>query len=357
MSYGGSRLGRFSTLLILAALSACREEPRPIKIEKVVTVAERAPITVNGSSTVHPISKGILDLYASRLVADVKLDFSGTGGGFKLFCKRNLTINAASRPITPAEAKLCVESGVEYVEVPIAFDGVAVVVPAKATFVDALTINELKKIWEPASEGTVRTWKHVRSSFPDEKLELFAPGLDSGTFDFFTSVVCGDAGKSRSDYQGSEDDEEIVRMVTKSQAGIGYFGLAHLSHHANEIRPVPIDDENPSNGQGPILPTADAVSQGTYQPLSRPLFLYVSSAELERPEVLDFVEFYLKSARLVVPDVGAVPLTPKLLKTAHERLVKRVKGSAFAGISDVVGLSLEDLYEAEVVAVSDPRHQ
>ena len=346
-------------LLPLCALAlswvvlACEQKAAPVAADDPAPVpVVHAPILVDGSSTVHPISEGVLALYASRLVTDVDLKFSGTGGGFKLFCRGKTDINSASRPISPAEAGLCASSGVEFIELPIAFDGVVVVVPKQNDFVHDLKVSELRRLFSPEAQGTIVSWKQVRSSFPDRPIELYAPGLDSGTFDFFTSAILGEAGKSRADYNSSEDDEELANLVAKSDTALGYFGLSHFLKNQARLRAIPIDDEVADNGTTAVEPSLATVQAGDYQPLSRPLFLYVSARSAERKEVADFVNFYVRSARLVAPDVGSVGLSPDVLGLAVKRFEKRVKGPVFGGLSDIIGLSLADLMQAETVAVS-----
>ena len=335
----------FASVGCQSKTDAPKEKPAPAPVV-------HPPILVDGSSTVHPISQGILGLYASRLVTDVDLKFSGTGGGFKLFCRGKTDINSASRPISPAEAELCKTSGVEFIELPVAFDGVVVVVAKDNDFVQELKVSELKKIFAPEAQGTVTSWKQVRPTFPDVPLELFAPGLDSGTFDFFTSAILGESGKSRADYRSSEDDEELASLVAKSKSALGYFGLSHFLKNQDRLRAVAIDDEVAENGKEAVLPSLASVQAGAYQPLARPLFLYVSKRSAQRAEVVDFVTFYLKSARLVAPDVGSVGLSPDLLALSVRRFEARQTGPVFGELTDIIGLSLADLMQAETEAVS-----
>lgn len=343
-----------ATLLATGLLASvgCHSKSE-VSVERAVPApVVRPPILVDGSSTVHPISQGVLGLYASRLVTDVDLKFSGTGGGFKLFCRGKTDINSASRPISPAEVELCKSSGVEFIELPVAFDGVVVVVSKDNDFVRDLKVSELKKIFAPEAQSTVVSWRQVRPSFPDAPIRLYAPGLDSGTFDFFTSAILGESGKSRADYQSSEDDEELAGLVAKSKTALGYFGLSHFLKNQDRLRAVPIDDEISDSGDQAVLPSLASVQAGDYQPLSRPLFLYVSTKSAQRPEVVDFVTFYLKSARLVAPDVGSVGLSPDLLALAVRRFEARQTGPVFGELADVIGLSLADLMQAETEAVS-----
>lgn len=340
-----------STLLMSFGCSRPEPEKTTTQIEPAKTEKKLPEVLVDGSSTVGPISRAVLDLYASELVTDVRLETSGTGGGFKKFCRKQTAINGASRPISPTEAKLCEDNGVAFVELPVAFDGIAVVVPRTNDWAQSITVAELKKIWQPSSEGSVETWKDVRSSFPAEPLTLIGPGLESGTFDFFTQAIVGQEGESRSDYVASEIDAEIADKVASAPGGLGYFGLAHATRNAARLRIVPIDDGDDENGKGAVAPSRETVTDGTYQPLSRPVFLYVSVKEAERREVADFVAFYLRSARLVAPDVGYVPLPPRVFELARERFAKRIVGTVFSEGRSLVGVTITDLLEAETVSV------
>ncbi len=343
---------RLAGVVLLLVLGCAKEAPEKAQEPAVAKPAPPpAPILVDGSSTVGPINRAVLDLYAANLVTDIQLEISGTGGGFKKFCRKQTSINAASRPISSSETKLCDDNGVSFIELPVAFDGVAVAVPRSNTWLKSLTVAELKKMWQPSAEGSVQSWKAVRSSFPDEPLQLFGPGLDSGTFDFFTQAIVGQEGSSRSDYVASEDDNKLVGQLEAHKGGIGYFGLAYYAKNSQALRLVPIDDGVAGNGDGPIEPTRETVADGTYVPLSRPLLLYVSVKEAERKEVADFVAFYLRAARLVAPDVGYVALPRRIFELAQARLAAHKTGSVFSGEHAVVGLTIADLLEAESVAV------
>jgi phosphate transport system substrate-binding protein len=347
-------LGSAVALLLLATTVGCAKKADPIEEKPTPAPVVHPPILMDGSSTVHPISEGVLALYASRLVTDVDLKFSGTGGGFKLFCRGKTDVNSASRPISPTEIELCKASGVDFIELPVAFDGVVVVVAKENDFVQNLRVSDLKKLFSPEAQGTLTSWEQLRGSFPDKPIELYGPGLDSGTFDFFTSAILGESGKSRADYKASEDDEELANLVAKSPSALGYFGLSHYLKNRDRLRAVAIDDEVAENGKEPVGPSLATVQSGEYQPLARPLFLYVSTKSAQRPEVADFVNFYLRSARLVAPDVGSVGLSPDLLDLSVKRFDRRVTGPVFGGLSDVIGLSLADLMQAETALVLEP---
>lgn len=345
-----------ATSFTMGLLASCTQKevaPGPALEVSAKPVAP-PPVLIDGSSTLEPVSRAVLDLYASRLVTDIEVSGSGTGSGFKRFCKKGISIAGASRPISAAETKLCEAEGVSFVELPVAFDGVAVVVPRENDWLLSLTVAELKKIWEPAAEGNVETWKDVNPRYPAERLVLAGPGALSGTFDFFTHAIVGREGESRSGFSANETAEQIARHVAMARGGLGYFGLGHAVKHADTLRIVPIDDEIAENGRGPVLPGKDTITDGTYQPLGRPVFLYVSVAEAERKEVADFVGFYLRAARLVAPDVGYVPLPKRLFELAEERFDQRVTGTVFPEERSLVGLTIADLLEAEAETVSLP---
>lgn len=336
---------------LVALVSACNQAKKTEVKEQVEAAADPVPIHVDGSSTVLPISQGILRLYASELVTDVKLAGAGTGAGFKKLCKKETSISAASRPISPTEEKLCKDGGVEYVELAIAFDGIAVVVNKDNDWAADMTMAELKRLWAPDAQQSVRRWKDIRKTWPDEPILLAGPGIESGTFDFFTQVVMGQEHSSRADYKASEDDDVLVDYVAKNKYALGYFGMGYYTKNREKLHAVAIDDQDEKNGDGPVLPSPKSVADGSYQPLSRPLFLYVSKAELSRKPVEDFVEFYLHNAHRVAPNAGYVPLPERLFDLAGKRLKQRITGSVFEGIQGVVGLSMQQLMEAEQIPV------
>lgn len=339
----------------LAAAAGCQSPPektQSTRLESAIPSPQPAPVLVDGSSTVLPISKSVLALYASRLVTDIRIEGTGTGVGFKKFCQGKTAINGASRPITSTEMKLCADHEVEYMELPIAFDGVAVVVGKESDFIESMTVAELKKLWEAPAENTLLHWSALRKGLPDTPLRLAGPGLESGTFDFFTTAVIGGEHASRSDYKASENDQELVDYVAATPGALGYFGLAYYTKNKDRLRAIAIDDGHDENGKGPVAPSPETIADGTYQPLSRPLFFYVSKKEAERTEVRDFVEFYLRAARLVAPDVGYVALPESSFKLAQERFEKRQTGTIFEG-APIVGLTIEDLMTAETLAARE----
>lgn len=299
-------------------------------------------ITIDGSSTVYPATEAVAEEF-SKQHKDVKITvgISGSGGGFKKFVRGEIDISNASRPIDQSENELARENGIEYIEIPVAFDGLSVVVNPRNTWVDYLTVAELKKIWEPAAQEKITRWNQVRKEWPNEELHLYGAGVASGTFDYFTEVICGKAKKSRGDYTSSEDDNVLVQGVATDRLALGYFGLAYYEKNKDKLKLVPIDDENDANGKGPILPTPDNVEKGLYQPLARPLFIYVNKKSSEREEVQKFVEFYLKNAAQLVKEVGYIPLPQKAYELALKRFKERRTGTVFSGAQP--GIKIEDL--------------
>jgi len=270
---------------------------------------------------------------------------SGTGGGFKRFCRGETDISDASRPIKDKEKVACKESGIQFVELPVAYDGLAVMVNPKNTWVDHLTVAELKKIWAPESQGVVTKWNQVRDSFPDEPISLFGPGTDSGTFDYFTEAVNGKAGSSRGDYTASEDDNVLVEGIATEKGAVGYFGIAYYEQNKDRLKIVPVDDGKSDNGDGPIEPSTETVMDGTYQPLARPIFIYVSVASAQKENIRKYVEFYLDNAPGLVEEVGYIPLQDESYELAKQRFVNRVKGSVFSGAT--IGVNMADLLKME----------
>jgi phosphate transport system substrate-binding protein len=271
----------------------------------------------------------------------VTVGIAGTGGGFKKFCRGEIDISNASRPISAEEMEACRKAGIKYIELPVAYDALTVVVNPANTWVKSLTIADLKKMWEPSAQGRVSSWKQIRAEFPADKLMLFGPGADSGTFDYFTEAVNGKAKASRGDFTASEDDNTLVQGVENNKSALGYFGFAYYAAHKDKLRAVPID-----GGKGPVEPSIDNVIKGTYSPLSRPLFIYVKESAAARPEIKEFVEFTMKEGAGLVKEVGYVPLPASAYQLALKHFDDRKLGSVYGGVPKV-GVTIEQLLSME----------
>jgi phosphate transport system substrate-binding protein len=305
--------------------------------------ARAATIEVDGSSTVYPITEAVAEEFQKTGGTRVTAGISGTGGGFKRFCRGDTDISDASRPILKDEMIACAQAGVKFTELPIAMDAITVVVGKDSTWVDYLTVAELKKMWEPAAQGTVKSWKQIRDGFPDVPLALSGPGADSGTFDYFTEAVVGKAKSSRGDYQASEDDNVIVQFVSRNKGALGYFGLAYYEENQDKLKAVPIK----VNAQAPgVLPSVATVRDGTYQPLARPLFIYVSAKSAARSEVKKFVDFYLTEGAALAKEVGYIDLPPEEYAQAKQNFAAGKLGTAFGGTPEI-GVRIADLLKRE----------
>ncbi len=302
-------------------------------------------VAIDGSSTVYPITEAVAEEFqkAKKGAVKVTVGISGTGGGFKKFCRGETDISNASRPILEKEMADCRAAGIKYVELPIAFDALTVVVNPKNAFLKQISVEELKKMWEPAGQGKVLNWKDVNPAWSDAKLKLFGPGADSGTFDYFTEAVVGKAKSSRGDYTASEDDNVLVQGVSRDNGGLGYFGFAYYIENKAKLKAVPV--VNPKTGKA-VEPSLENVISGAYQPLSRPIFIYVSAKSIDKPEVKEFVEFYLKNGGALAKEVKYVPLTDADYKHAADNFAKRKTGTAFGGHSEV-GVKVSDLLKRD----------
>src|SRR5262245_47292146 len=298
------------------------------------TPAPSADIAIDGSSTVYPVTEAVAEEFQKATPGTrVTVGRSGTGGRFQKFCRNETAISNASRPISSAEIDACQQGGVTYVELPVAYDGLTVVVHSKNTWAASMTVAELKKLWEPAAQGKVTRWNQVRSSWPNQEVHLFGPGVDSGTFDYFTEVINGKAKASRGDYTSSEDDNVLVQGVSGDPNSLGYMGLAYYVENKDRMKVVAVDDGDASNGAGPIVPSVETVRGGTYRPLSRPLFIYVNATALARPEVQKFVEYYIAHATELIEEVGYVPLSDTEQQLVRDRFAAKTVGTMYAPAS------------------------
>jgi phosphate transport system substrate-binding protein len=305
----------------------------------------QALIKIDGSSTVFPVTEAVAEEFqkAKKGKVQVTVGISGTGGGFKKFCRGETAIQNASRPILEKEMADCKAAGVRYVELPVAFDALTVVMNPKNAFLKQATVEELKKMWEPAAQGKVTKWNQINPAWPDAPLKLFGAGADSGTFDYFTEAIVGKSKSSRGDFTASEDDNVLVQGVSRDVNAIGYFGYAYYAENQDKLKAVPI--VNPKSGK-PVLPSLEAVIAGDYQPLSRPIFIYVNAAAIDRPEVAEFVQFYLSESEELVKEVKYVPLTKADYKHALDNFTKRRTGTAFGGVAEV-GVTVSELLKRD----------
>lgn len=295
-----------------------------------------AQITADGSSTVYPITLEA----ARRAGAEVEVSFSGTTAGFRRFCAGESDISNASRPINREEIEACAAAGVNYVELPIAFDALAVVVHPENDWAADITVEELRVLWEPAAEDSVKTWRQVRPAWPDRPIKLFGRGQDSGTYDYFTTVIVGDTRSSRSDYTASESEEELARGIAADPEALGFFGVGAYFRHWEELKDLGID-----SGAGPVHPALREVLAGRYQPLARPLFLYVNAASLEsKPELRSFMTGYLGGMQTWVHFTGYMPLSAEAYEQALQRLQAGTTGTRFDGELQV-GIGIDELYK------------
>lgn len=300
-------------------------------------------IKIDGSSTVYPVTEAVAEEFqkAKKGAVKVTVGISGTGGGFKKFSRGETDISNASRPIMKKEMEACKESGIEFIELAIAYDGLAVMVNPKNTWVTHMTVADLKKIWEPAAERTITRWNQVNPAWPDVPLKLYGAGVDSGTFDYFTEAIVGKSKASRGDFTASEDDNVLVQGIASDRGGLGFFGYAYYAENQDKLKLVAID-----GGKGPVLASEKTVMDGTYAPLSRPIFIYVNKKSAEKPEVREFVEFYLKHASKLTKQVKYIPLPDRAYRLAEERFSKKVTGTVFGGEAKI-GIKIEDLLKLE----------
>jgi len=273
---------------------------------------------------VYPITEAVAEEFQkANPGARVTVGVSGTGGGFTKFCAAETDISDASRPIRATEIEACARAGIEYVELPIAYDGLSVVVNPKNTWAPSMTVAELKKLWEPEAQGRITRWSQIRAGWPDEEIHLFGAGADSGTFDYFTEAIVGKEDASRGDFTSSEDDNVLVQGVAGDRYALGFFGYAYYEENQDKLALVAIDDGDDSNGAGAIHPSPDTVTNGTYRPLSRPIFIYVALGALERAEIRDFVTFYLDRGAPLVREVGYVALHDRERELVRQRFTAR----------------------------------
>jgi phosphate transport system substrate-binding protein len=301
-------------------------------------------VKVDGSSTVYPITEAVAEEFQkANKGLKVTVGISGTGGGFKKFCRDEIDVAGASRPISKSEMDACRSASVEYYEIPVAFDALTVVINPRNTWLKQASVAELKKLWEPAAQGKVMRWNQVNPSWPDQPIKLFGAGADSGTFDYFTEAIVGKAKSSRGDFTASEDDNVLVQGVSGDANAIGYFGYAYYAENQSKLKALPIVEKE---GKPGVLPSEQTVINGSYQPLSRPVFIYVNAKALAKPEVKKFTDFYLANAARMSKEVKYVPLPAEAYKVAADHLAKGKKGTVFAGKNEV-GITITELLKRE----------
>lgn len=332
-----SKLG----LAVIAAISVAT-----VALAPSLAVAQAAPtVKIDGSSTVYPVTEAVAEEFqkSKKNAIKVTVGISGTGGGFKKFCRGEIDISNASRPILKKEMDDCKAAGIEYFELPIAFDALTVVVNPANDFIKQMTVAELKRMWEPAAQGKVKSWKDVNPLWPDQPLKLFGAGSDSGTFDYFTEAIVGKSKSSRGDYTASEDDNVLVQGVTRDKGAIGYFGYSYYAENAKKLKAVAIV---PVEGKPAVLPSMESVLNGTYQPLARPIFIYVSVKAYAKPEVKELVAYYMANGAKLAREVKFVPAPDNIYKINLEHLAKGKKGTVFGGVAEV-GVTIDELVKRE----------
>ena len=303
-------------------------------------------VKIDGSSTVYPVTEAVAEEFqkAEKNAIKVTVGISGTGGGFKKFCRGETDISGASRPILKSEMEQCAKEGITYYELPVAFDALTVVVNPKNTFLDkGITVEQLKRMWEPSAQGKITKWNQIDPSWPDAPIKLFGAGADSGTFDYFTEAIVGKSKSSRGDFTASEDDNVLVQGVQRDANAIGYFGYAYYAENQGKLKAVPIIEKA---GRPGVSPSMNTVLDGSYQPLARPVFIYVNAKSLDRPEVKKFVEYYMTHGSKLAREVKYVPLPDKAYAMNKEHLAKGKKGTVFGGVAEV-GVKIDDLLARE----------
>ena len=332
-----------ATAVTALAVAAVTLQPAPAEAQ-----ASRGAFTIliDGSSTVFPMSEAAAEGFQAQNQGRVRVTVgeSGTGGGFRRFCRGETHISDASRPILAREMETCRAAGVSYVEIPVAFDGLTVVTH-QSNPVRSMTVAELRSVWRAGS--TINNWRQINPAFPDLRLSLFGPGTASGTFDYFTEAVNGTAKSQRTDYTPSEDDNVIVQGVATNPGGMGYFGLAYYEENQGRLNALAID---PGNGR-PVGPSVETVANGTYQPLSRPIFIYVNAAALRRPQVQQFVQYYISNAGRIARETGYISLPANAYQTYAQRATQRQAGTAFGGRNEI-GMTITELLGRPLVLAS-----
>jgi phosphate transport system substrate-binding protein len=331
----GKLIGILLGTLLGLLIGSCKEDAKSNRETGTASI-----VAIDGSSTVFPITEAVAEEFQKANPAKVTIGVSGTGGGFKKLCQGETALSGASRPIKPSEVELCKKAGIDYIELPIAYDGIAIVVHAKNDWADRMTVDELRQLWRPEAQNQIRRWSQIRTGWPDREIHLFGAGVDSGTYDYFTEAIVAMEHSSRGDFTSSEDDNVLVQGISSDPLALGFFGYAYYAENADRLKLVAVDA---GNGGGPLTPSPETIAKGTYRPLSRPLFVYVSRKAADRPEVRAFIEFFVSHAHDLVADVGYVPLPERAYQLVAARFAARVTGSVFAGEGSKVGVTVEEL--------------
>ena len=310
--------------------------------------ASAAVIKIDGSSTVFPVTEAVAEEFQKNKKGEVQVTvgISGTGGGFKKFCRGETDVQNASRPILKEEMDTCKQAKVEYFELPIAFDALTVVIHPDNKWAETMTVDDLKKIWEPEAQGKITKWNQVRPEWPDAEIKLYGAGADSGTFDYFTEAVNGKSKKSRGDYTASEDDNTLVQGISRDKNALGYLPYSYYEANKKKLKAVAIDGGAKAPKKGGVLPNRASVEGGIYFPLSRPIFIYVSAQGFSKKEVKEFTEFYIKEGGKLAAEVKYIPLQQKAYALAADILKKGRKGTVFGGHAEI-GLKIEELLKRE----------
>ena len=315
--------------------------------------SESTSIRIDGSSTTYPLTEAVAEEFM-RANPDVRITVgeSGTGGGFSKFLRGETDVNDASRPITQGERSQADDAGIQYIEMPVAYDGIAVVAHPASDWAECLSAEELREIWKPNS--SVDNWSDVRDGFPDQAIELYGPGTASGTYDYFTEAIVGEGGASRPDFTASEDDNVLVQGVTGTRGALGYFGFSYYENNADKLDLLSVDPDSMGGGAGCVAPSDTTIQTGTYRPLSRPLFVYIRVEAAERDAVQRFVDFYLENVSDLAPQVGYVPLSDAAYRLAGQRFERRTTGTAFGAEGVGAGADVEAVLRAAADTTASP---
>jgi phosphate transport system substrate-binding protein len=321
-----------AALMLTGLLGACSEGG-----------GRQASVLVDGSSTVYPVSEALAEEFQASTGSRVTVGLSGTGGGFRKFCRGEVHVTGASRPITTGEIESCAEAGIEFIELPIALDALANIVHPSNDWASCMTVEQLQTVWRPEAQGEISNWNQIDPSYPDQSLQLFGAGTDSGTYDYYTLAIVGTQHESRGDFTATEDDNVTIQGVSTNEGGLGFLGLAYLDQNQERVKPVAV--RNPDGDC--VEPSVETARNGTYHPLTRPLFLYVSRAALdEHQAVRDFMHFALDAevAPDLVAEVGYVPLPDEAFAMGIDKIDERRTGSFFGGKAQV-GVRISDLLQ------------